>query len=133
MRVRFAGQKSWVTSLLSSGFDSRNTREVANFVPESANAGVTYRYKGFGARMNMNYSGDTLRVYSASEAQRTYQPPRYLVNAGVSYRLNKSMEFSCDITNLFNRPQERYRYIESRPSTRTYNGTSMTFSVSGSF
>ena len=51
----------------------------------------------------------------------------------LSYDLQRSLTVFCDFANLFNEPQEMYRYSRDRLSLSTINGTTMTFGVTGRF
>ncbi len=112
---------------------ARSTSEVPDFIPEIANAGLTFRYRGLGARVMANYSGTFLDAYAADPSRLQYRRGRTLVNAGVSYQFRSGFGVSCDVVNVFGRPQEYYRYSPDRLSTWNVNGTTITFSVSGKF
>ncbi len=115
------------------GTAARSTDEIAGFVPKVGNAGLTYKYRGFGARLLVNYHGSSLATYAADASRLLYRADRTLVTVGASYQWSPRLEFSCDIVNLFNEPQVNYRYSPNRPSTIVRSGTTITFSVSGRY
>jgi outer membrane receptor protein involved in Fe transport len=112
---------------------ARSTDEIARFVPETGNARLSYTYGKYGMNLLYNYVGPALWTYNASFARLQYRDSRNTVNLGFSYRHSRGMNFFVDFTNLFNEPQTYYRAFESRLERATYNGTAVTFGVSGSF
>lgn len=135
--LRGFGVMANYTTLTTSGdygdTGPRSTEEVADFVPETANGGLTFRHRGFSARLMLNYTGTYLDTYAADASRLLYRRGRTLVNGGLSYQVNSGLTLSCDIVNAFGKAQEFYRYAPSRLATWIDNGTSITFSVSGKF
>ncbi len=111
----------------------RSTAEVQRFVPETANARLTYTYGKFGMNLLYNYVGPALWDYNAAAARLRYRDSRATVNLGFSYRYARTMSFFVDFTNLFDEPQNYYRGYEDRLERATYNGTAVSFGVSGTF
>lgn len=110
-----------------------STNQVANFVPETANAGLSFNYRSFSSRLLLNYTGDYLSNYSTDPSRLQYRDSRTIVNLNLSYRLHRDLSVFCDISNLFNEPQRLYRYSSDRVSALTYNYTTLTLGVSGRF
>lgn len=111
----------------------RSTKDVARFTPETANATLTYKHGRFGARILYTYMAATLFDYSADASRLRYRDARELVNVGVTYQLRRGLALSVDIANVFNAPQDYYRALPGRLERSTYNGTSITFGLSGRF
>lgn len=135
--LRGLGFSANYTHLSTSGdygdTGARSTSDVARFTPETLNASLNYSYRSFGARITYAYMAATLWDYSTDASRLRYRDERELVNAGVAYRLNKAIVLSLDIANVFNEPQNYYRALSSRLERATFNGTTMTFGVSGRF
>ena len=112
---------------------ARSTSDVARFVPETANAGLTFNAGKFGSRVLYNYSAAHLWDYSADASRLRYRDDRTLVNLSLSYRIRPELTFFVDFTNLFNEPLQYYRALPERLERSTYNGTAMTFGISGRF
>ena len=112
---------------------TRSTSDVARFTPETANAGLTYSYGRFGARILYSYIGATLWDYNADASRLRYRDERELVNVGVTYQLRRGLTLSLDLANAFNAPQEYYRALPGRLERATFNGTTITFGLSGRF
>ncbi len=111
----------------------RSTDEIARFVPETGNARLSYTYGKFGMNLLYNYFGPALWTYNASAGRLQYRDSRNTVNLGFSYRHSRGMNFFVDFTNLFNEPQTYYGTYASRLERAIYNGTAVSFGVSGSF
>jgi len=111
----------------------RSTSEVARFVPETGNARLSYSYGKYGFNVLYNYVGPALWTYNAAAARLQYRDKRESVNLGLSYRYSRTMNFFVDIANVFNSPQTFYRGYEDRLERAMYNGTAISFGVSGTF
>ena len=116
------------------GNASLTTNEVAGFIPETANANLTWRYGRFGSYLRINYTSDYINSYSAaSVARNEYRDDRLTTDVGVSWRFRPWLTFFCDVSNIENEPIRFYRGIESRLSRINYTGTTMTVGVNGRF
>jgi TonB-dependent receptor len=111
----------------------RSTSNVARFTPETLNLSLNYNYRSIGARVLYSYMSETLWDYSTDASRLRYRDARELVNFGVTYRLNRAVTLSADLANAFNEPQDYYRALPSRLERSTFNGTTITFGVSGRF
>ncbi len=116
------------------GGGSLSTGQVAGFVPRTANASLTWRYRRFSTRLLVNYAGTFLTNYNAtSPARNLYRLDRTLTNLGFSYQLRPAVNLTLDIDNLTNVPQRRYRGIPDQMEYFNYPGTGVTVGVSGRF
>ena len=111
----------------------RSTSDVARFTPETANAALTYSRGKLGGRISYNFTGKTLFDYSSDPSRLRYRDAREIVNLGLTYQLRRGVTLSLDFSNLFNAPQEYYRALPDRLERATFNGTTVTFGVSGRF
>lgn len=129
-----AGNYTYLTTFGDyGGTTARSTNEIASFIPRTANASVFYKYRGFNARVLVNYTGRYLDSFSATPGQLLYRAPRTIVNLGLSYQLREELSFFCDVSNVFDEPHRFYRYERSRVESVVRAGTSMTIGVSGRF
>ena len=135
--LRGLGVSANYTHLRTSGdygeTGARSTSDVARFTPETVNLALNYNYRGFGARLLYSYMAETLWDYSADASRLRYRDARELVNLGLTYRLHRAVSLSVDLTNVFNEPQDYYRAQPSRLERSTFNGTTITFGLSGRF
>ena len=110
------------------------TGQIAGFIPRTGNVNFGWRYRGFNARVLVNYTGDYISSYAAQGSSRNlYRYERTSVNIGLEYRLRPSVSLTLDISNPFGVPQKLYRGFTDRMSTTTSNFTTITVGVAGRF
>ena len=108
-----------------------STKDVLNFIPEAINAGLSYSYRGLGARFSRNRTGRYLNSYNANPALLRYTVRREMFDASLSYRLGKAHTFFIDVRNITNSPRSW-----ARPAgiTNAYIFfTSVNFGLKGEF
>jgi iron complex outermembrane recepter protein len=116
------------------GGGTLSTGQVAGFVPRTANASLTWRYRAFSTRLLVNYASGFLQTYSAATpARNLYRVERKLINVGFSYQLRPAVTLTLDVDNLTNVPQQRYRGVPDRVEYFNYPGTAVTVGISGRF
>jgi TonB-dependent receptor len=113
--------------------ETRSTNAVADFIPETVNAGLFWKYRGVGARVFVSRIGEFLDAYSSDPSRLQFKKTRTTVNVSLSYQWRPWLEFSADLMNAFNEPHIFYRARPDRISYYSRNGTTLTFSVSGRF
>ena len=116
------------------GTVSRSTNQVPGFIPKTGNVSLSWRYRGLGARLGANYTGDYITSFTAASLGRNlYRLKRTLVNLGLSYQVRPAVSLSLDVANLFNEPEVFYRGIRDQIFTTNIPGTSVTVGVNGRF
>ncbi len=116
------------------GAEVRRTGEVPGFIPRTGNVILSWRHRGFGARVVANYTGDYINAFTAgTPARNLYIRSRTIVNAGIAYQWRPTLSFSIDVANVFNEAQIFYRGIPDQMSEYRIPGTTVTFGVSGRF
>ncbi|MBL9190284.1 MAG: TonB-dependent receptor [Opitutaceae bacterium] len=116
------------------GTVDRKKGEVPGFIPFTANANLSWRHRGFSARVLWNRTGEYINAFTASGSGRNqYIRRRTIVNAGIAYQYKPSLSFSIDVGNVFNASQIFYRGIADQISEYRIPGTTVTFGVSGRF
>ncbi len=111
----------------------QSTNEVESFIPRTGNVGLTYNYRRFSARAQVNYTGNYLITYSADRSRLIYGAPRTTTNAGVSYELSSAVTLFCDLQNLFNPPTYNYRLYRERPQRVYSYYSTVSFGLKGRF
>ena len=101
----------------------RTTNLIPNFVPTTANAGLTFKWRRLTTRVLWNYTGKYLLTYSATAASLAYIDERRSVNASASYAVTPRTRLFCDMANVFNEPSRRYLYEPGRFNMINYSGT----------
>jgi TonB-dependent receptor len=115
------------------GSGRRETGQVAGFVPRTANASLTWRYRRFSTRLLVNYAGTFLQTYNANAARNLYRLERKLINLGFSYQVRSWLNLTLDIDNLTNVGQRRYRGVPDNREYYNYPGTTITAGFNGRF
>ena len=111
-----------------------STGQVAGFTPRTANASLSWRYHGFGARILLNYNGTGLTSYNAANpALNLYRKKRTTTSIGVSYQFRPALSVTLDADNVFNEPQVHYRGIPDRIQRTVLNGVTVTGGIMGRF
>lgn len=131
----FSANHTWLDTEGNFGGAARlSTGQVANFVPRTGNASLSWRYRNFGSRVLLNYTSAYINSYSAlSPGQNRYRYSRTVVNLGMSYKLRSSLALTCDIDNIFNEPQRFYRGIPDQMQQTYLNAPTITIGVNGRF
>ncbi len=113
---------------------SLSTNRVPGFIPRTGNLGLSWRHRGFSARVNATYTGGYLDSANvANPALNLHRVERTIVNAGFAYQLRPSVSLSLDVANIFNERQAFYRGFSDRIQSAIIPGTTLTFGVSGRF
>ncbi len=116
------------------GQTSLKTGQVPDFVPRTANASLSWRYRGFSTRLLVNYASEFITNYNAvNPGQNLHRMERKLINLGFSYQVRPALTFTVDIDNLTNVPQRRYRGVPNQIEYFNYPGTGVTVGVTGRF
>jgi TonB-dependent receptor len=116
------------------GTTSLGGGQVVGFIPQAANAMLSWRYQRFSTRVLYNWTGDYIVEYSAASVGRNrWRRAMDTVNLGLAYQLNPKVNLTCDVSNLFNEPQVIYRGFRNQPSTINYNFVTVNIGVNGRF
>lgn len=92
------------------------TNQVANFIPATANAAISYTGRGWNIRLNAVWRDTTLTAANANAALLRYQKEKLQVNLKTKYNLSSRLGFFLDIENLNRSPiTEDYLGREDRP------------------
>ena len=117
-----------------TGNTTLTSGQVAGFVPRTANASLSWNYRGFSARILSNYATTFLTSYGGAQPWRNlYRVKRNLVNLGFAYQVRPSLTLTLDIDNLNNVPQKRYRGTPDNVEYYNYPGTTITVGINGRF
>jgi TonB-dependent receptor len=110
--------------------------EVNNFIPHAANARLAWRYRKFTSQILYNFTGEHLtpNAYNVTNpALNQYRYSMKTVNVGLGYQYKPSLNFTLDVTNLFNEPQEFYIGYKDRLRRHIVNFVTITAGVNGRF
>ncbi|MBI4624196.1 MAG: TonB-dependent receptor, partial [Verrucomicrobia bacterium] len=96
------------------------TTKVAGFVPETANAGISYIRNPLSIRFQFNYSSRRLVLVAPTPARLLYERARSALDLKSVYKFSKNYSFFLDVTNL-NSAEERAREFEGGRRGLNYN------------
>jgi hypothetical protein len=104
-----------VGNAITLGAVNAHTNEVANFVPETGNAGISYIRDAISLRFQFNHVGRFLNSYSNDKSRLLYRKARSSVDIKLNYRINPYFDFYCDGSNVFNEADRALEYFGGRP------------------
>ncbi|MGH8020690.1 MAG: TonB-dependent receptor [Opitutaceae bacterium] len=109
----------------SGGGEVQSTDQIAGFIPEFVNAGVSFAWRGIDVRLQWNWVGEHLDVYSSDPSRLRYRVTRDFINLKTKYRFYENYSVYFDILNVFNeptdviyqyKPERRFRYRVGSPA-----------------
>ncbi|MBI5689345.1 MAG: TonB-dependent receptor [Verrucomicrobia bacterium] len=115
------------------GQDSGGPGGLVGFVPDTANLRLSYNYRWFAPYVQWSYVGRTLGSYNVAPQSQTNRLERRIVNAGLSLRLPRQLEFFFDVANLFDEPQRTAHFVSGTRISTIYNGPFVSFGLNGRF
>ena len=121
------------THIKTSGSYDNGATVLANFVPETSNAGLSYSFRGLGLRVAYNYKSAYLLTYSPTPIQSAYQTEDATVDVNVQYQIRPWLTVYMDATNIFNKAPNTYSLNDGRIYVQPVYGTKVTFGFSGRF
>jgi TonB-dependent receptor len=122
------------TSLTTSGVYAEGARELAGFVPKTANAGVSLRWRKFEARLSWRYTSAYLRSYNANVfAQSSFRPVEN-TDISLKYSFNRRFGVYLDAINVGNNwPQNFTGTDEGRVTFADDYGVRFNMGITGRF
>ena len=126
---------SWVdTHGLRGGTRYLTRRDVAGFIPHTANASLRWNYRGFSTRLLYNFSGEYTTSFNATNPGLSiYRYSMKTLNVGFGYQYKPGLGVTFDISNLFNEPQEYYMGTKDRFRQNITNFVTVAIGVNGRF
>ena len=121
------------THLKTTGSYDNGATALANFVPETVNAGVSYTLRGVTVQGVYAYKSPYLVSYSPTPISSTYQTVDETFNVHVQYQFRPWLNAYVDVVNLFNRAPSTYSIDQTRIYIWNVWGTQLTVGFSGRF
>ncbi|MSU48683.1 MAG: TonB-dependent receptor [Opitutus sp.] len=111
-----------------------STTAVAGFIPETANAAISYALNKFDLRLNAVWRGEYLVTNAAVANQLVFQQPKIQANLKMVYHHSVRLGFFWDLENINRSPiTETYRGYTDRPVQTRISSAKMTAGVRGRF
>lgn len=95
---------------------TRATADVAGFIPETGNIGISYIRNRTTIRLQFNHASKYLTSYTVALPTRSYLEARSTLNIKTVYNINRHFDVYLDVNNVFAEP-DRYDVLwNDRPS-----------------
>lgn len=89
--------------------------EIAGFMPETFNAGLTYAYRAWEAGIKYTYRAQNLRDFNANPLQRVYYYSKKNVDLNLKYKWHPRLTLFVDVINIFDDPiSNAFIYVPQR-------------------
>ncbi|MGH7958762.1 MAG: TonB-dependent receptor domain-containing protein, partial [Opitutaceae bacterium] len=109
------------------------TTQLVGFVPESANAGLSFSDFGLEVRVKGTYKGEWLTAYNANPGAVRYTESRFNTDLNVLYRLTRRYSVFVDWVNIFNTFDPDYQYRDTLIRTYIPSGSRVNAGVRARF
>ena len=94
-----------------------STSQVAGFIPESGNVGISYIKNKVSLRVQFNYVGRFLNSFNANQALLLYRTARSTLNIKTVYQLSSHFDFYLDVVNATGQSDRTTEFFGGRPQT----------------
>ena len=122
------------TKLKTSGdYSDGNEYALAGFIPETANARITYTYHPISVYVQWSYFSEATGVYASTSWLRTVNDSREIWSAGISVKLPRGFEAFLDISNLTDSATFSKREGSGSRMSTNYNGPFVSCGIGGRF
>ncbi|MDR2673401.1 MAG: TonB-dependent receptor [Opitutaceae bacterium] len=122
------------TKLKTSGdYAGGNEYALPGFIPETANARLSYTRHPVGVYVQWSYRSDTPAAYAATPWLRTISCAREIWSAGISLKLPRNFEVYLDMNNLNDSPALNKRHGTGTRTNTIYNGPFVSCGIGGRF
>lgn len=122
------------TKLTTSGKYSDGANVLANFVPKTYNVGLSYDWRGFGARVEYHYKSAYVSGVDNSNfllSNTVTDDPT--VDLNLSYKWKPWLTAFVDVVNIYNNSPDWYIGNQQRIVMSELYGTRLNFGISGRF
>jgi iron complex outermembrane recepter protein len=121
------------THLKTTGSYDNGATALANFVPETVNAGVSYTLRRVSVQGVYSYKSPYLVSYSPTPISSTYQTVDQTFDAHVQYQFRPWLSAYVDVVNIFNHAPSTYSVDQTRIYIWNVWGTQLTVGFNGRF
>ncbi|MBL9204899.1 MAG: TonB-dependent receptor [Opitutaceae bacterium] len=123
-----------LTRLETEGTYANGSGELVSFVPKSANAGASFRWRKLELRAAYNYTGTTLISYNVNVNSQQRNRPLETVDLNLEYTLRPQLKVFIDAINVKNKWPETYTALSpDRITIADSYGSRLNVGVSGRF
>ncbi len=116
----------------SSARGTESGGDIAGFMPETVNAGLSYAYKAWDVQVKYNYRARNLRDYNANPLLRVHYYSKKNVDINLKYKWHPRLTLFVDVINIFDDPiANAFIYVPERPRLNQVFTPSIKAGVSG--
>jgi TonB-dependent receptor len=109
-------------------------RDIAGFVPNVANASLSWRYSKFSTSLLYNFTGEYPTTISLiTPALNQFRYSMKTLNVNVGYQLRPNLGFTVNASNILNEPQRWYIGYKDRTRQAIVNFVTLAVGVNGRF
>lgn len=101
--------------------DRKNIR-LPGQAMHSGNAAVSFDYKGFMGKVNLNYNGSFINSVASTASDDIISDARLQLDANISQQINKRFGIYAEFINITNSPARMYQGEKNRVSRLAYFG-----------
>jgi iron complex outermembrane recepter protein len=101
------------------------TSKLAGFIPETANAGISYLRSPLSIRVQYNYAGRRLVGFSTSEARLAYERARGIWDIKTVFDINRHFALYFDVWNIFDEQELAQEFEGGRVGRNFRTGPQM--------
>lgn len=132
--LRTLGVFANYTKISTNGTYSNGTAELVRFIPETANAGLSWWWRGLSLRAACNYKSGYLMTYNANDYARQRVTDVETWDFNLQYGFSPRFNLFVDVVNAFNRWASWYTGNDpGRVIMSEVYGTRLSAGVSGRF
>src|SRR5688572_10772632 len=118
----------------SSSSGTQTGAELAGFMPETFNAGISYSLRSWDVQVKYTYRAENLRDYNANPLLRVYYYSKKNVDLNVKYRFHPRLTLFVDVINIFDDPiANAFIYVNNRTRFNQVFTPAIKAGISGRF
>ena len=108
--------------------------QLAGFMPETFNAGVTYALRAWDIQVKYTHRSENLRDYNANPLSRVYYYAKKNVDVNLKYKWHPRLSLFVDVINVFDDPiANAFIFVNKRTRYNQVFTPSIKAGVSGRF
>ena len=121
------------TKLETSGTYSGGSTQLAGFVPEARNGGVSFSWKDFSTSVRYNFKSLYLIGLNPNPQLSRFVTDDPTMDVNVSYRFSSALSVYVDVINVFNKSPSWYTKDTYRIDMSELYGARLSIGISGRF
>jgi len=121
------------TKLDTSGTYSGGSTQLAGFVPEARNGGISFSWKDLSTSLRYNFKGSYLIGLNSNPILSRFVADDPTMDINVAYRFSSALSIYVDIINVFNNSPSWFTKDDYRVDMAELYGSRLSIGLSGRF